>query len=440
MSPLYRLLALVCVGSLPIYAAAQDDVRQIDIQSSAPRLAVPPCVPLSSDAESREACRTVTNVLRADLGFEGIFDFVDPKLYEMVPSWSPESPNLDEWRGVFASFLVVTRARVQAGQLSIDVRVWDVGSKQLILDKRYSGGVANPRFFAHTVSDAVMTLTQHRGVARTKIVFTTDREGGREGGVKQIYVMDYDGHRPQSLTRGRILNILPNWASDGKRIAYTSYVPRPDIIVVRPFEGQRPINITQGRGQSFASSFSPDGARVAYASSRNGRMKIWVSRADGAGARQLTSGSSSDTAPTWSPTGREIAFTSNRSGTPQIWVIDSEGLNLRRLTRVGSYNDAPAWSPSRLFSEIAYTSRLEAGGFDIAILDLQSGEVRQITTGEGSCESPSWAPSGRHLVFACQRGASWQISVADRVGRRVKVLAAGPGNNAQPDWGPFRDR
>ena len=169
-------------------------------------------------------------------------------------------------------------------------------------------------------------------------------------------------------------------------------------------------------------------------------MKIWVSRSDGAGARQLTSGASSDTAPTWSPTGREIAFTSNRSGTPQIWVVDSEGLNLRRLTRVGSYNDAPAWSPSRLFSEIAYTSRLEAGGFDIAVLDLQSGEVRQITTGQGSCESPAWAPSGRHLVFACQRGSSWQISVGDRIGRRVKVLAAGPGNNAQPDWGPFRDQ
>ncbi len=439
MRPLYRLLALVCAWCLPWPAVAQD-VRQIDIQSTAPRFAVPPCVPQSSDAESREACRTVTNVLRADLAFEGLFDFVDPKLYEMVPSWSPESPNLDEWRAVFASFLIVTRARVQDGELSIDVRVWDVGSKQLILDKRYSGGAANPRFFAHTVSDAVMTLTQHRGVARTKIVFATDREGGRQGGVKQIYVMDYDGHRPQGLTRGRLLNILPNWASDGQRIAYTSYVPRPDVIVVRPFQGEQPRNITQGRGQSFAPSFSPNGSRIAYASSRSGRMKIWVSRSDGAGARQLTSGASSDTAPTWSPTGREIAFTSNRSGTPQIWVVDSEGLNLRRLTRVGSYNDAPAWSPSRLFSEIAYTSRLEAGGFDIAVLDLQSGEVRQITTGQGSCESPAWAPSGRHLVFACQRGSSWQISVGDRIGRRVKVLAAGPGNNAQPDWGPFRDQ
>ncbi len=432
MSTRSCLLGLIWVSCMPFNAAGQD-VRHIDIQSSAPRLAVPPCVPQSSDAESRQACRTMTDVLRADLAFEGLFDFVDPKLYELVPSWSPDSPNLEEWRSVFASFLIVTRARVQ-GELSVDVRVWDVGSTQLILDKRYSGSAANPRFFAHTVSDAVMTLTQHQGVARTKIVFATDREGG----VKQIYVMDYDGHRTQGLTRGRTLNILPNWASDGKRIAYTSYAPRPDIIVVRPFDGGQPRNITQGRGQSFAAAFSPDGARIAYSSSRSGRMKIWVSRPDGGGARQLTSGASSDTAPSWSPTGREIAFTSNRSGTPQIWVVDADGLNLRRLTRVGSYNDAPAWSPSRLFSEIAYTSRLERGEFEIAILDLQSEEVRQITTGQGSCESPSWAPSGRHLVFSCQRGSLWQISIADRIGRRVKVLAAGPGNNAQPDWGPFR--
>jgi Tol biopolymer transport system component len=74
--------------------------------------------------------------------------------------------------------------------------------------------------------------------------------------------------------------------------------------------------------------------------------------------------------------------------------------------------------------------------FQIAVVVVGDGPTRQVTAGRGSCEYPSWAPSGRHLVFSCQRGGTWQLAVADREGRNVRALAAGPGNNAQPDWGP----
>ncbi len=115
--------------------------------------------------------------------------------------------------------------------------------------------------------------------------------------------------------------------------------------------------------------------------------------------------------------------------------MDSEGLNVRRLSTVGNYNDAPAWNPSKQYSEIAYTSRIE-GGFEIAVVDLATREVRQITEGRGSCEYPAWAPNGRHLVFSCNRGRDWQLAISDRVGREVQTLATGRGSNVQPDWGP----
>jgi TolB protein len=115
--------------------------------------------------------------------------------------------------------------------------------------------------------------------------------------------------------------------------------------------------------------------------------------------------------------------------------MDAVGLNVRRLTTVGNYNDAPAWSPSRQWSEIAYTSRLE-GAFEIAVVDIATGQVRQITSGRGSCEYPTWAPNGRHLAFSCNRSGTWQVAVADRLGASFQSLPVGPGNNVQPDWGP----
>jgi len=95
------------------------------------------------------------------------------------------------------------------------------------------------------------------------------------------------------------------------------------------------------------------------------------------------------------------------------------------------------WSPSRQYSEIAYSSQV-GDRFEVKVVSLASGEGRRISDVSESCESPSWAPSGRHLAFACQRGGRWQITLADREGRRRWTLDAGTGTNVQPDWGPGR--
>ena len=287
-------------------------------------------------------------------------------------------------------------------------------------------------------SDEIMEKTETRGVARSRIAFSSDRSSGSDRRSKEIFLMDYDGFNPRRLTVNGSLNILPAWSPDGRSLFYVSYRQgQPIIFKAAIFEGRSTPNVTGERGsQAFAPAISPDGQRIAYASNRGGNMDIWVAGVNGGSPRRLTQTAAADTAPCWSPTGQEIAFTSSRAGTPQIWVMDSEGLNVRRLTSVGNYNDGCAWSPSKARSEVAYTSRLESGGFDIAVVDLASRQVRQITQGRGSCEYPTWAPNGRHIAFSCKRGAQWQINVANHDGSKIQAIAAGPGNNVQPDWGP----
>jgi TolB protein len=429
-------LAVVALGAAAVRGQAPSQPTIIIQDLRAERLAVPACVPRAGDEASRVACRTVTEVLRRDLRFEGLFRFVEPSLMEALATFDPDAPNLADWQSVAATILVITRAQVTGGELAVDLKVLHVGTGQTMAAKRYSGRADNPRVFAHQASDEVTSLTQNRGVARTRIAFTSDRDATREKRSKELYIVDYDGFNPRRVTVNRSLNILPAWSPDGRSLAYVSYRQGvPDVFRASIFEGTS-ANLTGGAGQSFAPSFSPDGKRIAYASSRSGNMEVWVANADGSGARKVTSSPAADTAPTWSPTGAEIAFTSDRTGSPQIYLMDAEGLNVRRLTTVGGWNDAAAWNPSKEFAEIAYTARLEAGGFDIAVIDVATRQVRQVTAGRGSCEYPSWAPSGRHLVFSCKRGQAWQITVANRDGTMIETLSAGPGNNVQPDWGP----
>jgi len=412
-------------------------IAQIRIGGVPVRFAIPDCVPRSGDEASREACRTITQVLRSDLRFEfPSSQFVPESLLTAIPAMNPDAPNFKDWESIGAGVLVITRTAVTGGEMNVDVKVHFVTSGQSMLAKRYSGKVDNPRVFAHQASDDIMTLTQYRGVARTKIAFVSDRDATKEKRSKELYIMDYDGWNPRRVTVNGSLNILPAWSPDGRSLAYVSYRQgSPDVFQASIYEGKS-ANITAGKGaQAFAPSYSPDGKRIAYASNRAGNMDVWVSNVDGSGARKVTASSASDTAPCWSPTGQEIGFTSNRGGTPQIYVMDAEGLNVRRLTNVGNYNDGCAWNPSKEFPEVAYTSRLE-GGFEVAVLDIASGQVRQVTQGRGTCEYPSWAPNGRHLAFGCNRGGSWQITVSNRDGSEVQTLAAGPGNNVYPDWGP----
>ncbi len=407
------------------------------------RFAIPDCIPKRPDDASREACRAFTQVLRNDLKFEGLFQFVPESLFAAIPALNPDSPNFEDWKSVGAKILVITRAEVVGAEMHVDARVSFVDTGQTMLTKRFSGKADNPRMFAHQLSDEVMTLTAYKGVARTRIAFTSDRTSSKGRIAKELFIVDYDGYNPRQVTVNNSINILPAWRPDGQALAYVSYRTdrSPLIFLAEIFLGRSAGNITGERtsgekaSQAFAPAWSPDGRRVAFASNRAGNMEIFSANADGSDVRRLTNSAASDTAPCWSPTGAEIAFTSNRTGVPQLWVMDNEGLNVRRLTTLGNYNDGCAWNPSKQYSEVAYTSRIE-GGFEIAVVDLASRNVRQITEGRGSCEYPTWAPNGRHLAFSCNRSGTWQLSVADREARQMTTLSAGPGNNVQPDWGP----
>jgi TolB protein len=437
-------IAGAALAAIAAGAPQQPPTRDtIIITGSAGRWALPDCVPKRPDEASLAACRTLSQVLRADLRFEDLFQLLQDSLIAAIAPLNPQAPRFEDWKGIGAKYLIAAQAEVAGSELSVEVRVYDVDSGQAMMQRRYSGKADSPRSFAHQASDDILALTQNKGVARTRIAFVSDRDATKERPSKELYIVDYDGYNPRRVTVNGSLNILPAWRPDGQAIAYVSYRQgSPLLYLAKIFEGQSVANLSgeKGDSQAFSPVFSPDGKQLAFASNRAGSADIYVAGADGSSPRRLTTTQANDTAPCFSPTGQEIAFTSNRTGTPQLWLIDGDGLNVRRLTQgTGNYNDGCAWNPAKQYSEIAFTARLEAGGpvrFDIAVIDLATRQVRQITEGRGSCEYPSWAPNGRHLVFSCERNKRWEITIADREGRSIQTLATGPGNNVQPDWGP----
>jgi TolB protein len=318
------------------------------------------------------------------------------------------------------------------------VRLFNVRSRQSVFDREYSGPATNPRFFAHTVSDEIHQQQRAlRGVARTKVTFSSDRDGERVQGtvekreVKEVYIADYDGANQRRVTVNRALNITPTWSPDARSIAYTSYRRGyPDIFISLIYQGTLQTPMDKSGTQNWLPAWSPDGTRIAFTSNRDGNPELYVMNRDGSNLRRVTTHPAIDTTPTWSPTGAQIAFTSDRTGGPQIYVMGADGLNVRRIS-TDSFCDRPTWSPAP-FNELAFVCRT-GPGFDIKIYDFASAETRQITFGEGSNESPSYSPNGRHLAFTSTRSGKTQVFTIGRDGKGVRQITK-TGNNYTPDW------
>ena len=404
-----------------------------------PRLAVPDFLALSNDKETQEIARTIGEVLWNDLDYEREFYMIPRDTYKSIPvATSIGEQPFDRWRELGADGLVVGTVAKSGTTVRVEMRLYRVAARQQVFGKEYSGAAANPRLYAHTISDEIHESQRAlRGVARTKLTFVSDRNLQPVVGtvekrdVKEVYIADYDGGNQRRITVGRQLNNSPTWSPDGRAIAYTSWrTGYMDVYVSRIFEGTllTPTKGTPG-AQNYLPMYSPDGTRLAFTSNRDGNPEIYVMNVDGSGLRRLTNHPNIDVTPTWSPTGTQIAFTSDRSGAPAVYSVGVDGLGIRRLTF--EHSDRATWSPAP-YNEIAFAART-GPGYDIKILNLASSETRQITFGEGTNESPAWAPNGRHLAFTSTRAGKTQIFTVDRDGRNVRQITR-DGNNQQPHW------
>lgn len=403
-----------------------------------PRYAVPDFV--ASGPDAAEIAKTLGQVLWDDLAFEREFYLIPRDTYATIPAArTPAQIPFSAWRELGADAVVFGSVQRTGATVRVEVRLFNVRTQQSVFSREYTGAAGNPRLFAHSIADEIHQQQRSlRGVARTKLAFSSDRNRERATGseqnrdVKEVYISDYDGANPRRITTNRQLNLTPVWAPDARALAYTSYRRGyPDVFVALIYDGVQ-LEPSKGGTQNWLPMFSPDGTRLVFTSSRDGNAELYIMNRDGSGLRRLTNHPAIDTTPTWSPTGTQIAFTSDRAGQPQIYLMGADGLNLRRLTTAESYADRPTWSPAP-FNEIAFAAST-GPGYDIKIYDLATGITRQITFGEGSNESPAYSPNGRHLAFTSSRtGRGSHIFTIGRDGRGLKQVTR-EGNNFTPSW------
>ena len=385
-----------------------------------------------ADGGAAAAAAVASAVLWDDIAYAAVYRMLPRRFYRIAEAGSAAG-QLDyyQWESIGADVLVRGALWIEGDRLVAEVRMHAVRAQENVFARRYTAERDGARPLAHRIADDILQHAgNYQGVAQTRIAFSASRSQPR---AKEIFLMDYDGYGQRPVTANGSLNLTPSWSPDGRALSYISYregAPALYLAFLYQGRGQKLV----GEFQSFTPAWSPDGRWIAFTSNRDGQAEIYLAAVDGSELRRLTDHRAIDVAPTWSPNGRTIAFTSDRTGAPQIYTMDRDGLDLRRVSFEGSYNDSPAWSPSRQHSEIAYASRIERRPFDIVVHDFETRQTRQLTTGRGSNESPSWAPNGLHLAFTSNRAGSDQIFTMHRDGSSLKQLTR-EGSNTTPRWG-----
>jgi TolB protein len=384
---------------------------------------------------ARQAAEELEQTLRNDLELNGIFSIMGPEQLSGLEVTGEFDHDFELYRSLGNEVVLLSELILEGDKIVLEGRIFDLKGQGLILGKRYRGTFDLARRMAHTFNDEIVFyFTGQRGIGLTSIAFTSDRDGV---GIKELYVMDYDGYDQRRITGHESLTFTPAWSPDGKGLAYTSYYELSPSIYWADRETGRKSGVFVDEVQSTSPDVSPDGGSVVFSRSLRGNIELFRCRIFNCQPtlQRLTDSGAIDTNPSWSADGRQIAFTSSRSGSPQIYVMNADGGNVRRLTLEGRYNEGADWSPDG--RRIVFAHRTANGArFDIAQVEVETGDMKILTSGPGTHEAPSFSPDGNFIAYESTVSGSKQIHLMTADGQPVRQLTS-IGRNYGPSWSGY---
>jgi dipeptidyl aminopeptidase/acylaminoacyl peptidase len=226
---------------------------------------------------------------------------------------------------------------------------------------------------------------------------------------------------------------------------------------------------------------SPDGGVVAYTLSSKDLEKdeeksiVWMMSTDGGDPIRMTSESSDASSPKWSPDGKFLAVLSDREeDTDQVWLLNRRGGDAQQLTKLPQGVDFFEWSPDstqlllvvedptpadldkeelpnprpyvidRLQFKEDYVGYLDRHRTHIHVINVESGEVRQLTKGDYDDDEPAWSPDGSRIVFVSNRTEDpdgnrntdlWLVALNGKNNEPEKLTVSDTAD-ASPAWSP----
>jgi eukaryotic-like serine/threonine-protein kinase len=280
----------------------------------------------------------------------------------------------------------------------------------------------------------------------TMIAYRSECDGGG------IFVMGATGESSRRVT-DNCFN--PSWSPDGARIVCgtesvtstpTSRGTMSALWIVDVKNGSRRKILDRDGVQP---SWSPHGHRIAYwgMAGESAQRDLWTIDPDAADPAKSVVRVNDDPAvdwnPVWSPDGQSLYYGSDRSGAMNLWRIPIDERSGKTRGEA-----EPVMTPSRfsghysisrdgsriLFSSIEQTEAVRAIAFD-PVAGATVGESRQVLAGSFLVFSSQVSPDGR-FVAVTNRGGQEDLSIVDVATGEMRQITNDAARDRAPVWSP----
>ncbi|UII56918.1 S9 family peptidase [Cytobacillus spongiae] len=203
----------------------------------------------------------------------------------------------------------------------------------------------------------------------------------------------------------------PQLATNGKELVYveTSIDKElneyySNLFYIQVDEKSEPVQWTYGKHKNITPRWSNDGKRLAFVSNRNEKNQIYIMNKSGGEARQITFCLNGASNPLWSPDGKKIAF--------QTSLKENESV-LEQTER-----KEKMIAPLEV-DQMKYKS--DAQGFwdgsyhHIGIVDVETGEILQLTEGKADYYLQCWSPNGMQVALTADLNDDQDLSFSNSV-------------------------
>jgi len=207
-------------------------------------------------------------------------------------------------------------------------------------------------------------------------------------------------------------------------------------------------------GYNITPALSPDGEQFAFISDRSGYTDIWLASAiDGRGLKKLVEGQRSPdfesfrflyTSLNWSSDGRFLTFVAKSGPEEAVYVYALYNKKIIKKFTFGLDGIlSPCFSPD---GKTIVFSGIDGGSSNLYQVDIDSGELTQLTDDRYTQRDPVFSPDGKRIAFTTEYGpgtdfgklifSDYRIAILDLETGQYSILPNSVGDNISPQWSP----
>jgi Tol biopolymer transport system component len=175
-------------------------------------------------------------------------------------------------------------------------------------------------------------------------------------------------------------------------------------------------------------SFSPDGSHVAvFARKGKSRVLLLLDALHGGVDREIRIPVGQAMSPAFSPDGSTVAFGAYHDGQADIYLLDLDSGEVENVTNDDAFDSSPAFTPDG--SRLVYSSETGPNAKIYEVVLADPSKRNQITFGPGDDEGAAFSRDGKSMYFASDRDAGifdlYALDLGNRaLTRLTKVFGA----------------